>query len=115
MRHHDPAVVAAGARNAVPHGLGPISLENASSAAAARRGTYRGSNEARAQVTELHSVLERLQPLVVRSLAQESGHPLLSVVPLTMRSRFYPVPLAAEAPFRLSVYARCEPMARVRH
>lgn len=88
-------------------GLGPISLENATSAAAAPAGgTYQGSNEARAQVTELHSVLERLQPLVVRSLAQESGHPLLSVVPLTMRSRFYPVPLAAEAPFRLSVYAR---------
>jgi len=86
--------------------LGPISLENATSAAAMpARGTYRDPAEVRAQVTELHSVLERLQPLIVRSLAQTSGQPLLSVVPLTMRSRFYPVPLAAGAPFRLSVYA----------
>jgi SagB-type dehydrogenase family enzyme len=87
-------------------GLGPISLENATSAAAMpARGTYRDPAEVRAQVTELHGVLERLQPLIVRSLAQKSGQPLLSVVPLTMRSRFYPVPLAAGAPFRLSVYA----------
>jgi SagB-type dehydrogenase family enzyme len=87
-------------------GLGPISLENATSAAAMpARGTYRDPAEVRAQVTELHSVLERLQPLIVRSLAQKSGQPLLSVVPLTMRSRFHPVPLAAGAPFRLSVYA----------
>jgi SagB-type dehydrogenase family enzyme len=87
-------------------GLGPISLENATSAAAmAARGRYQDAAEVRAQVTELHTVLERLQPLIVRSLAQSSGQPLLSVVPLTMRSRFYPVPLAAGAPFRLSVYA----------
>jgi SagB-type dehydrogenase family enzyme len=87
-------------------GLGPISLENATSAAAIpARGTYQDAAEMRAQVTELRSVLERLQPLIVRSLAQKSGQPLLSVVPLTMRSRFHPVPLAAGAPFRLSVYA----------
>jgi SagB-type dehydrogenase family enzyme len=87
-------------------GLGPISLENATSAAAMpARETYRDPAEVRAQVTELHSVLDRLQPLIVRSLAQRSGQLLLSVVPLTMRSRFYPVPLAAGAPFRLSVYA----------
>src|SRR5579863_9758942 len=87
-------------------GLGPVSLENATSAAAApARGTYQDPAEVRAQVTELHSVLERLQPLIVRSLAQKSGQPLLSVVPLTMRSRFHPVPLDAGAPFRLSVYA----------
>jgi SagB-type dehydrogenase family enzyme len=87
-------------------GLGPISLENATSAAALpARGTYQDAAEMRAQVTELRSVLERLQPLIVRSLAQKSGQPLLSVVPLTMRSRFHPVPLAAGAQFRLSVYA----------
>jgi SagB-type dehydrogenase family enzyme len=87
-------------------GLGPISLENATSAAALpARGTYQDAAEARAQVSELHSVLERLQPLIVRSLADKSGQPLLSVVPLAMRSRFYPVPLAAEALFRLSIYA----------
>jgi hypothetical protein len=71
-------------------------------------GTYLDTDEARARLTaltELRNVLEHLQPLIVRSLAQESGQPLLSVVPLTMRSRFYPVPLAAGAPFRLSVYA----------
>src|SRR5579863_6741913 len=87
-------------------GLGPISLENATSAAAMpARGTYQDVAEMQAQVAELRSVLERLQPLIVRSLAQKSGQPLLSVVPLTMRSRFYPVPLDAGAPFRLSVYA----------
>ncbi len=87
-------------------GLGPISLENATSAAAMpARGTPWDAAEVRAQVIELRSVLDRLQPLIVRSLAQKSGQPLLSVVPLTMRSRFYPVPLAAAAPFRLSVYA----------
>ena len=87
-------------------GLGPISLENATSAAARpARGPDQDAAEMRAQVTELHSVLERLQPLIVRSLAQKSGQPLLSVVPLTMRSRFYPVPLAPGVPFRLSVYA----------
>jgi SagB-type dehydrogenase family enzyme len=86
--------------------LGPISLENATSAAAMPAGgTYLDADEARTQLAELHSVLERLQPLIVRSLATESGQPLLSVVPLTTRSRFYPVPLAAGVPFRLSVYA----------
>jgi SagB-type dehydrogenase family enzyme len=83
--------------------LGPILLENATSAAPMPAGaTYRDVDEARA---ELQSVLERLQPLIVRSLAQESGQPLLSVIPLTMRSRFRPVPLAAGTPFRLSSYA----------
>ena len=87
-------------------GLGPISLENATSAAStSAAGTYRDVAEVRAQVTDLHRVLERLQPLIVRSLAQKSGELLLSVVPLTMRSRFYPVPLATGALFRLSVYA----------
>ncbi len=86
--------------------LGPISLENATSAAAMPAGgTYRDADEARIQLAELHSVLERLQPLIIRSLATESGQPLLSVVPLTMRSRFHPVPLAGGVPFRLSVYA----------
>jgi SagB-type dehydrogenase family enzyme len=90
-------------------GLGPVSLENAASTAVTTAGgSYRETDEAQARLTaltELHSVLEHLQPLIVRSLAQESGQPLLSVVPLTMRSRFYPVPLAAGTPFRLSVYA----------
>lgn len=86
--------------------LGPVSLENAASTAAMPAGgTYRDADQLRAQLAGLHSVLERLQPLIIRSLATESGQPLLSVVPLTLRSRFYPVPLAAGVPFRLSVYA----------
>ncbi|HEY1624920.1 MAG TPA: DUF1702 family protein [Streptosporangiaceae bacterium] len=83
--------------------LGPISLENATSPAG---GTYRDPEEGRAQLTELYGVLDRLQPMIVRSLATEFGQPLLSVVPLTTRSRFYPAPLPAGTPFRLSVYAR---------
>ena len=79
-------------------GLGPVSLENAASAAVTPAGETSGeTDEARAQLAalaELHDVLEHLQPLIVRSLAQESGQPLLSVIPLTMRSRFRPVPLA---------------------
>jgi SagB-type dehydrogenase family enzyme len=87
-------------------GLGPISLENATSTAAMpARGTPWDAAEVRVQMIELRSVLDRLQPLIVRSLAQKSGQPLLSVVPLTVRSRFHPVPLAAATPFRLSVYA----------
>jgi SagB-type dehydrogenase family enzyme len=89
-------------------GLGPISLENAARAAAMPAGgTYpeADADEVQAQLAELLGVLERLQPLIVRSLAQESGQPLVSVVPLTMRSRFSPVPLVAGARFRLSVYA----------
>lgn len=74
--------------------LGPISLENV---------TVPG--EARSQLAELHGELDRLQPLIVRSLAQESGQPLLSVVPVTMRSRFSPVPLRAGERYRLSIYA----------
>jgi SagB-type dehydrogenase family enzyme len=86
--------------------LGPVSLDNATSAAAMPAGgTFRDADEAGAQLAELYGVLERLQPLIVRSLAQESGQPLLSVIPITARSRFHPVPLAAGTPFRLSVYA----------
>ena len=86
--------------------LGPVSLENATSAAAVPDGgSYQDADQVRAQLAELHNVLEHLQPLIVRSLAQESGQPLLSVLPLTMRSRFRPAPLPADAPVRLSVYA----------
>jgi SagB-type dehydrogenase family enzyme len=51
-------------------------------------------------------VLERLDPLIIRSLRQESGQPLISVVPLTIRSRFRPAPLTADIPVRLSSYAQ---------
>jgi SagB-type dehydrogenase family enzyme len=87
-------------------GLGPVSLDNVTSSAATQAGaTEPDTDEARTQLAELHGVLERLQPLIVRSLATESGQPLLSVVPLTMRARFHPVPLIPAAPLRLSAYA----------
>jgi SagB-type dehydrogenase family enzyme len=75
--------------------LGPISLSNVLNAPADTHG----------ERMDLYQVLERLAPLIVRSLAQESGHPLLSVVPLTMNSQFRPVPLAAGIPVRMSAYA----------
>jgi SagB-type dehydrogenase family enzyme len=78
--------------------LGPVSLENVLSAREASRTSA-------AQRAELYRVFERLQPLIIRSLSLESGQPLLSVVPLTVQSRFHPVPLAADIPIRLSTFA----------
>ena len=78
--------------------LGPVSLENVI-------GTAEGA-DARAKREHLHRALDRLDPLIVRSLSQESGDPFLSVVPLAERSRFRPVPLAPGVPVRMSVYAR---------
>jgi SagB-type dehydrogenase family enzyme len=86
--------------------LGPVSLENvigARQAPASDHGT--AADDALAQRIALYRVLERLQPLIIRSLCLESGQPLLSVVPLTARSRFRPVPLAADVPVRLSTFA----------
>jgi SagB-type dehydrogenase family enzyme len=77
--------------------LGPVSLENVI-------GTAGG--DAQAQWEHLHRALDRLNPLIVRSLSQESGDPVLSVVPLAERSRFRPVPLAPGVPVRMSVFAR---------
>jgi SagB-type dehydrogenase family enzyme len=78
--------------------LGPVSLGNVIGET--------GSEGARAQWEDLRRVLEGLDPLIVRSLRQESGQPLISVVPLTIRSRFRPAPLAADIPVRLSAYAQ---------
>lgn len=75
--------------------LGPVSLENA----------MNGRESDRAALAELYQVFDRLQPLIIRSLSLESGQPLLSVVPLTVHSRFHPVPLAADIPIRLSAFA----------
>jgi SagB-type dehydrogenase family enzyme len=73
--------------------LGPISLENAI------------SEPGDEQRTELQSLFDRLQPLIIRSLGLASGQPLLSVVPLTVHSRFVPVPLDPDIPVRLSTFA----------
>jgi SagB-type dehydrogenase family enzyme len=78
--------------------LGPVSLENAI-------GTS-GGDDAQAKWEHLHRALDPLNPLIVRSLRQESGDPVLSVVPLAARSRFNPVPLLPGIPVRMSVYAR---------
>ncbi|HEV3380614.1 MAG TPA: SagB family peptide dehydrogenase [Trebonia sp.] len=54
---------------------------------------------------QLFDVLERLQPLIIRSLKLTTGQPLLSVIPLTPRSGFRPAVLSADAPVRLSAFA----------
>lgn len=96
--------------------LGPISLENIiedprKPAAAYRREEQAGETGVipavsdHAQWMHLYGVLERLQPLLIRSLGLDDGQPLLSVVPLTAKSRFRPVPLAPDVPVRLSAFA----------
>jgi SagB-type dehydrogenase family enzyme len=77
--------------------LGPVSLENAISGPV--------DSTADEQRTELQRLFDRLQPLIIRSLGLASGQPLLSVVPLTVHSRFVPVPLAPDIPVRLSTFA----------
>lgn len=81
--------------------LGPISLENVIGP---------GSEpEVAANVDapriRLYDVLDKIQPLVIRTLRFETGQPLLSVVPLTPRARFHPVPLPPDAYVRLSTFA----------
>jgi len=98
--------------------LGPISLKNVFGVRGApaaghvpvgghvpAAGRAAAGDEAPEPPAQLYRVLDQLQPLVVRSLKLESGQPLLSVVPLTARARFRPVPLAADIPVRLSVFA----------
>ncbi len=80
--------------------LGPISLENVMGARPRSPDAARTASWAR-----LHEVLDRLQPLIIRTLGSASGQPLLSVVPLTSQARFRPVPLAPDAQVRLSAFA----------
>jgi len=82
--------------------LGPISLRNVISAA---QPAVSGEREA-ARWEQVHQVLSRLQPLIVRSLAQETGQPMLTVVPMTPRSRFQPRPVPAGTPVMLSTFAQ---------
>lgn len=72
--------------------LGPILLENA-------------MDDHAHDVTELarlHRLLDRLQHLVVRSIATDMGKSLFSVVPLTQQSRFRPKILLSGLPIRMS-------------
>jgi SagB-type dehydrogenase family enzyme len=87
--------------------LGPISLDNVT-------GMPNGASLADAEAPsaryspariQLAKVLDRLQPLIIRSLGMKSGQPLLSVVPMTARARFHAVPVPPDAPVRLSTYA----------
>lgn len=73
--------------------LGPIQLKNVV-----------GDDDSLA-ARQLHGVLDRLQPWIVRSLGWGNGRLLLSVMPLTPRSRFQPKPLPPDEPVRLSAFA----------
>jgi SagB-type dehydrogenase family enzyme len=79
--------------------LGPISLANVLS------GAPPGDAASDADRPELYRVLEELQPFIVRSLGLASGQPVLSVVPLSVTTRFRPTPLDGEALVRLSSFA----------
>jgi SagB-type dehydrogenase family enzyme len=82
--------------------LGPISLENVLSKSPAGE----GSVEDEAEHKELRMALDRLQPLIVRSLSLGSGQLLLSVVPITARSRFRPAPVPPDTFLRMSTFAQ---------
>lgn len=71
--------------------LGPTHLENVISG--------------EAEMADLLRLLQRLEPLVVRSLSVDREQPLVSVVPLTHHSRFHVTPIAADVPIRLSRFA----------
>jgi SagB-type dehydrogenase family enzyme len=75
--------------------LGPVSLENVT-----------GPEPTEVARARLYAVLDRIQPLVIRTLGFETGQPLLSVVPLTPQARFHPVPLAPDARVRMSTFAQ---------
>jgi SagB-type dehydrogenase family enzyme len=81
--------------------LGPVSLENVV-------GPPRPEEAAATETawTRLYQVLDKIQPLVIRTLGFGSGQPLLSVVPLTPQARFHPVPLPPDASVRLSTFAQ---------
>jgi SagB-type dehydrogenase family enzyme len=75
-----------------------VSLENIPGA-----GTKGNGNTEQRQ--QLFQLLERLQPLIVRSVKLATGQPFLSVVPLTPRAVFRPAPLSPDVPVRLSAFA----------
>src|SRR5579872_4749654 len=75
--------------------LGPVSLENVT-----------GPEPGDSDRARLHAVLDRIQPLVIRTLGSATGQPLLSVVPLAPQARFDPVPLAPDTRVALSTFAQ---------
>jgi SagB-type dehydrogenase family enzyme len=87
--------------------LGPVSLQNVTDIPNGPEGpgdVAASSQHSSAQI-QLDRVLSRLQPLIIRSLRLENGQPLLSVVPMTPRSRFRLAPVPPDASVRLSTFA----------
>jgi SagB-type dehydrogenase family enzyme len=82
--------------------LGPVSLRNVTGSGRPEA----GPPGERDSMRSLSAVLGRLQALVVRSLALDSGQAMLSVVPLQPRSRFHPVLLKPWMSVRLSRFAQ---------
>jgi SagB-type dehydrogenase family enzyme len=81
--------------------LGPVSLDNVLAGA---DGTERAGIAARR--ARLLVALERLQPLIVRSVAARgTEHPLMSMVPIARWARFQTQAVALDLPVRLSAYA----------
>jgi SagB-type dehydrogenase family enzyme len=76
--------------------LGPVSLENV---------VGWSRDAAAASWAELYRTFELFPQLIIRSLSLATGQPQLSVVPLTVGSRFVPVPLVPDVPVRLSTFA----------
>jgi SagB-type dehydrogenase family enzyme len=87
--------------------LGPISLENVTSVRnhPDALGGDAASGRYASERIQLEQVLNQLQPLIIRSLRLETGQTLLSVVPMTPRSRFRVVPVPPDVQVRLSRYA----------
>jgi SagB-type dehydrogenase family enzyme len=89
--------------------LGPVSLDNVTNV---RNGPDPGgarpsgaNGRASSARIQLDRVLNQLQPLIIRSLRLETGQTLLSVVPMTPRSRLRVVPVPPDVHVRLSTYA----------
>lgn len=86
--------------------LGPISLDNVlRSLETMPHGSWGPDGDA-PSLARLHDALDQLQPFIIRSLGFDSGQPLVSVVPLTPRSRFRPVRLPPDMRVRLSAFAQ---------
>ncbi|WP_018383362.1 SagB/ThcOx family dehydrogenase [Wenjunlia vitaminophila] len=86
--------------------FGPVSLNNAvASRLKDAEGPGGSAGEIRGELAQLHTLLNQLQYLVVRSLAVESTDPpLISVVPMT-RQAVFTLPDDISMPARLSRFA----------
>lgn len=76
--------------------LGPVSLQNVLAGKITQPDT---------DFNELAAILEKIQPLILRSVGSTTGQPLMTVVPLTVKSRFRLAPLEPGRLIRLSRFA----------